>query len=254
MRYIGGKHRQGKKIGSFITPHVSDRTYVEPFAGAMGVARHVLPHTTHAILSDISKPIMDMWEHLVQISIPELEQLLPDDITEDVYADVRNNPKDFPPWMEAYVASGMSFGGKWWGGYARDSRGGESLSAGRLKRSVIAKVKDIQKGRIISWESGSYDSLDIPHNSVIYCDPPYIGKTVGYKDKGFDHPAFWQWCRNKVADGHILIATEFNAPDDFIVLHSFGDTTVRHLNACTPYGSNNEVIICHGSQAYIFDS
>ena len=45
--------------------------------------------------------------------------------------------------------------------------------------------------------------------------PPYEG-TFGYeKDKTFNHKAFWQWCRDKVREGHIVFVSEYNAPKDF---------------------------------------
>ena len=46
---------------------------------------------------------------------------------------------------------------------------------------------------------------------VVYCDPPYAG-TVGY-GRGFDHEAFWQWCRTR--DFPVYVS-EYRAPEDFI--------------------------------------
>jgi len=59
----------------------------------------------------------------------------------------------------------------------------------------------------------SYLDLHIPENSLIYCDPPYK-RTTKYKDV-FSHADFWQWCRAKANDGHIVFVSEYNAPDDF---------------------------------------
>ena len=59
----------------------------------------------------------------------------------------------------------------------------------------------------------SYEDLEIPRNSIIYCDPPYAG-TTGYKDK-FNHDEFWKWCRDKKAEGHTIFISEYNAPKDF---------------------------------------
>ena len=60
----------------------------------------------------------------------------------------------------------------------------------------------------------SYNELDIPPNSIIYCDPPYEGATK-YKDD-FNHIKFWDWCREKVKEGHSVFISEYNAPDDFL--------------------------------------
>lgn len=43
MNYMGGKHRQGKNIAKFINDiSTESTTYVEPFCGALGVARWVM--------------------------------------------------------------------------------------------------------------------------------------------------------------------------------------------------------------------
>jgi len=55
--------------------------------------------------------------------------------------------------------------------------------------------------------------LDIPANSLVYCDPPYRGST-GY-DGWFDSRAFWQWCRDKTREGHTVFVSEYKAPPDF---------------------------------------
>lgn len=59
-----------------------------------------------------------------------------------------------------------------------------------------------------------YDQLPIPQDSIIYCDPPYAG-TTKYAAGGFDHATFWQWCRDKVSEGHQVFVSEYNAPDDW---------------------------------------
>jgi DNA adenine methylase len=35
-----------------------------------------------------------------------------------------------------------------------------------------------------------------------------------YKDD-FNHNEFWQWCRDRANEGHIVFVSEYNAPDDF---------------------------------------
>jgi DNA adenine methylase len=59
----------------------------------------------------------------------------------------------------------------------------------------------------------SYLNLELPSHSLIYCDPPYEG-TTRYKDV-FNHVEFWQWCRDKVSEGHVIFVSEYNAPSDF---------------------------------------
>ena len=34
--------------------------------------------------------------------------------------------------------------------------------------------------------------------------------------KGLNHGEFWQWCRERVYDGHKVYISEYQAPDDFV--------------------------------------
>lgn len=65
--------------------------------------------------------------------------------------------------------------------------------------------------RKTDFSSKSYDEVEIPENSLIYCDPPYIN-TTGYGVQ-FDHSRFYDWCR---AQKELVIISEYTMPDDFI--------------------------------------
>lgn len=89
------------------------------------------------------------------------------------------------------------------------------------KRDYVAEsyrnaIKQSCKLGGINFYHSAYDKLEIPKNSIIYCDPPYEN-TTKYKDK-FDHSKFWDWCRRKRNDGHKIFISEYNAPDDFVCL------------------------------------
>jgi len=65
----------------------------------------------------------------------------------------------------------------------------------------------------LSTTSLSYESVPILPNSVIYCDPPYVG-TAGYT-RSFDHDKFWQWVRTSP---HRIFVSEYTAPPDMKVV------------------------------------
>jgi len=58
-----------------------------------------------------------------------------------------------------------------------------------------------------------YYTVDIPSNSLIYCDPPY-NNTTKYINS-FNHKDFWKWCRIMAKNGHTVFVSEYNAPNDF---------------------------------------
>ena len=78
----------------------------------------------------------------------------------------------------------------------------------------------------VKFIAAPFDRLKIPPRSLIYCDPPYAG-TTDYKTK-FDHSVFWQWCREKVKEGHTVFVSEYNAPADFVCVWSKNITKNLH--------------------------
>lgn len=61
----------------------------------------------------------------------------------------------------------------------------------------------------------SYNEVEILPNSVVYCDPPYIG-TKGYCVE-FDHEQFYEWLRNTNFPVYI---SEYTMPSDFAIVAS----------------------------------
>lgn len=257
MYYIGGKSRQGKKIAAALRPVLGSRPYVEPFCGAMGSASHVVPYTKGEVkLSDASAIMTRLWKHLYETE--DMDAELPEYITQDEYQAMRAK-KDTGHWMVGYVAHGFSFGGDQWGSYAKDVKGSPDPSYARghrLKENTLARMETLKRAKgKLTIRQADYTDVVIPEGSVIYCDPPYAGRTNSYSKTNFDTPAFWQWCRDRVAEGHILVASEFNFPDDFAVVVTFGKTNnTINRHTLNTLNSDVEVLVCHESQAHLFNS
>lgn len=100
----------------------------------------------------------------------------------------------------------------WFSGYRKDKLGIRNYSDEAFRHIK----KQAPKLYGVRFENKSYLDLDIPEQSIIYCDPPYNG-TAKYKAvDDFDNVKFWQWCRDKVEEGHQVFVSEYNAPDDFV--------------------------------------
>ena len=85
-----------------------------------------------------------------------------------------------------------------------------------LYRSGEGFVKDLVNEYYTptKW-SGDYKEMIIPTNSLIYCDPPYKGSRPYIGENKIIHSEFWDWCREKVNEGHIVFVSEYDAPTDF---------------------------------------
>ena len=150
---------------------------------------------SHKHLIALHKALQDGW-------IP------PTEVSKEMYYDVKANQQNYSDELIGFVGFLCSFGGKWWGGYAANKKGDNYADRG--SRALTKQAKNF-KG--IDFKCGNYLEMEIPPNSLIYCDPPYEG-TTAYKD-ALDHDTFWQWCRDKVSEGHIVFVSEYNAPEDF---------------------------------------
>ena len=90
---------------------------------------------------------------------------------------------------------------------------------GNLERNYILEAyknitRQAEKIKDVEFVYSDYKNLNIPSNSLIYCDPPYASATK-YTTGDFNHDEFWQWCREKHKEGHLVFVSEYNAPNDF---------------------------------------
>jgi DNA adenine methylase len=130
--------------------------------------------------------------------------------------------------IKGFIGFGCSFGGKWFGGYARDNRNGGVNFADRAKRGILKKVESFRdNGNQPECLCTSYSHHHLPRESgpaVIYCDPPYRGATGYSCSQGFDTAAFNYWVRAMVSRGHRIVISEYahNAPGGAKILWSQG--------------------------------
>lgn len=203
MKYLGSKNRIAKEILPIILKGRKDNQYyVEPFVGGANLIDKV---DGLRIGGEYNKYIAEMWVALESGWIPK------DNYTKEDYIRVRDN-KDEHPHLTGYIGINCSYSGKWFGGFAGKVQTKEGIRDYQREafKNVMGQVHNI-KG--VEFHHASYNELFIPQNSIILCDPPYEG-TTGYKD-AFDSNKFWNWCREKSEQGHIVFICEYNAPYDF---------------------------------------
>jgi DNA adenine methylase len=201
MKYMGSKARFAKDLVPIILKdRKPNQTYLEPFAGGMNMIDKV---DGIRIANDQHQELMAMWQALIYDHWNP-----PKTVSEVDYKKIKHNPDHYPKHLVAYVGFN-SFGGKWFAGYRRDKQGKRDYWSEHY-RNITKQVPKLE-GLILSCKS--YTDLDIPKQSIIYCDPPYAA-TTEYRD-GFDHTQFWDWCRQQSKAGHHVFISEYTAPDDF---------------------------------------
>lgn len=240
MWYMGGKFRQSKAICQVLKPYVCSNTvYVEPFCGGMWAAARVARelHPKKMVLNDINKPLMLLWEKCLKSGC----DWLPVDplIIEENYPKYKATQDENDP-LTAWYGVALSFGGKWFGGVARHSKGKTEKSYESERKSMYKKIDSL---RMVETEmhTGSYKDLEIPNGAVVYCDPPYEGRTKAHHFDDFNYDEFWGWVR-ELSKRCTVFTSCFDCPEDFETVYEWGDTVVRHLNSRGSDGTNERLV------------
>jgi len=202
MKYMGSKARIAKDILPIILKdRKHDQWYVEPFAGGANVIQYV---SGNRIVPDSNRILIECLK-----LIRDNPDQLPKETTEQMYKSIKNSEIDVSDGLKGYYAFALSYGGKQWGGWCRDSEGKRNYVQEALN-NALKQSKLLDK---CLFECREYDKIELQPNSIVYCDPPYAG-TTKYKE-AFDHVKFWNWVREQAKNGHQVFVSEYNAPNDF---------------------------------------
>jgi len=186
------------------------QTYIEPFVGGGWVLQEV-KGTRYA--SDINPYLIAMYKALQQGWVP------PDYVSEEEYQKAKKG--ECSDALRGFIGFGCSFGGKWFGGYARShktrreapeeySKDYRSKYATHAKNSVLKMLPRIKDTIFYAQDYRFWTPL----GSIVYCDPPYEGFTPYDYSPKFDYPMFWETMRTWSMDNTVLISS-YSAPDDF---------------------------------------
>ena len=209
MQYFGGKHRISKRLSQYLNSQLKDnQPFVDLFCGSCNVISKIDDNRLR-IANDKHKYLIAMWKALQDGWLP------PDKISREEYVFIRDN-KDDSPYLAGFVGFACSFAGRWFEGYAYNSKGyNYCLSS---KRSCINKLSNLNN---VEFYNLNYDKVNIPKGSLVYCDIPYKGsKPYCKKEVGiFDHYEFYQWVRDNSSTYDIYISEyKENVPEDFEIV------------------------------------
>lgn len=201
---MGSKARFAKEILPIILKdRKPEQWYVEPFAGGMNAICEV---QGNRIANDVHYYLVEMWKALTGGWAPKK-------YTREEYKHIRENKDKHPPHEVGWVGFNCSYSGKWFGGYAGQTKTKIGTSRDYQEEALRNVKKQLSTMQGVLLQNKPYDELQLPPNSIVYCDPPYEG-TTKYANE-FDHAYFWDWVRATSRQGHTVFVSEYNAPDDF---------------------------------------
>ena len=228
MKYLGGKNKLGKHISTAILKIVDQKPelfpikkdkvkgLLVPFCGSLGVLKFLAPHFNKIRASDTHKDLIALWK-----SVQTGKFNPPVEISEDRYKQIKLLPSPNP--LKAFVGFGLSFGGKYFSGYAQKYTNGKNENYLRAATNSMKKLEPVIKN--VKFSNSDYKRLR-PKNMLIYADPPYVsGKfPVKYRKSTkkydlFDNEQFWDTMR-KWSKNNIVFISEVSAPNDFVAVWS----------------------------------
>ena len=204
MIYMGSKARFAKEILQIILKdRKPDQIYIEPFAGGMNTICEV---DGIRIANDLNHYLIQMWCEL-------MNGWKPNKITIEEYNKIKNNKDHYPPHIVGWAGFVCSFRGKWFGSFAKEVTNRVGINRDYQSEAIRNIYKQVNKMKGVIFQNLSFTELEIPPNSIVYCDPPYYN-TTEYCNT-INHTIFFNWVRNIVNQGNTVYVSEYSAPDDF---------------------------------------
>ncbi len=211
MRYSGSKKLLIKHILPFLCKYLNGSNYyIEPFVGGCN-SFSVVPYSKK-IGTDSNPYVIDMWKHFQKGGIPI------SDVTEEEYYKIKedyiNQTSIYPHWLIGYVGNACSYGSAWFNGYAKFNKNKHENHILEAYNGTMKQINGFKFLKESIFICSDYANVEIPKNSVIYCDPPYKG-TKGYMDADFNNEKFWEWCLKMKEEGCHVFISEYDAPEQF---------------------------------------
>lgn len=211
MRYLGSKARIKKEIIPIITEHLNgDNEFVDAFMGGANIIDAV--DYPKKVGIEYSRYVCAIWQTIKAIGIKWIPQSFDEEEYYEVKSAYKNKTNKYSAAMIGYVGNCLSYGSKWWGGFARFNPKKKEDHVQEAYNGIKKQYEGFKHFDTTIFANCSYDEYDYKPKSVIYCDPPYQS-TVGY-ESSFDHQKFWDWCR-KMSKYHYVYVSEYSAPSDF---------------------------------------
>lgn len=209
MMYMGGKGRLAKHIAPIINKAVkkSNGMLFEPFCGGCNLTPHF---DGRVFANDLNEELISLFKDAIS------GRSFPDYVDPEMYKAAKNGEYDKA--LTAYIGFCASYNGRYFAGFVGNGYltvGGKRDYQKENIRSFHKTVASLRAMPSLTLSSLPYTELEIPENSVIYCDPPYEG-TRQYKNEGFDHGRFWRWAE-AMSERNTVFVSEYSTRSDLFI-------------------------------------
>lgn len=216
MKYMGSKSKIKKYICPIIQKYIDTNgieTYIEPFVGGANVIDSI--KAKNRIGGDNNEYLIEFLKFMQQDG-----KLPDDDVSRDLYNDVRNNKNTdkYPKWYIGAIGFLASYNGKFFdGGYAQEQilPNGKKRNYYQEGKRNVEKQFSLKTLLDINFIHTDYEFFSNISNSLIYCDIPYENTQQFSTSKNFDYYKFWNWAK-LMSKNNIVLVSEVNEPIKYL--------------------------------------
>jgi len=254
--YMGIKRKLAPKIVNTIFQRHGNKPFYDVFGGGAAVSIEALRYFDEVHYNELDTAIVNLIEQL-KIGIPDYwyEPVSREKFFEEIEKDTAyagmvktcwsfgNNPRKGYLWGDCAedklllhelcvknTPELINKARKQIGIELPDKLKGNTIKERRLflkriikKRIDIQSLERLERLERLDTSNKDYQELEIPHNAIIYCDPPYKG-TATYKNaEGFEHDSFINWC---LEQPNPIYISEYNMPKDFEIVSQFSHISI----------------------------
>ena len=195
---MGNKSRIVNDILPIILQYNENNIFVDLFCGSCSVIQNV-PITYERIANDKNKYLIEMLKSLAN------GKKYPNYIDKETYSHYRNIYNQERKGIikltdEQYAEVGVI------------QKNGKSRDY--ITEQINNTLSQIPYFKGIEFYSKDYQEVEIPEDSIVYCDIPYRDTKQYETSKDFDYERFYNWCREN-QDKYKIFVSEYFMPDDF---------------------------------------
>jgi DNA adenine methylase len=194
MRIMGGKSRLAKQICAILeAERKPDQRFVDVFCGGANIVAGMGDHGPR-VANDGCEPLITLYRAWLAGWRP------PPDVSEELYREIKAKKDPTDP-LTAFVGFGCSFGGIWFGTYARccvkpgtrwrvasDYPGAEPANFADTSARTLARK--LSRCADVQFTCQDFAAVEILPGDLVYCDSPYFGTTSYDWFTGFDYPKY----------------------------------------------------------------
>lgn len=215
MKYMGSKNRIAKSIVPILLDDLKDdMIFIDTCVGGANIIDKI-PTNIKRYGNDNNKYLIALYNGIKTRKdyLTAISKELYDKVRAEYNSGTNIEFDDFTIGWVGYMASAN--GRFFEGGYSGISETKVGTSRNYIDESIRGFLKQLPDLDGITFTNKNILDIKPKVKSLLYCDIPYKDTKQYATSKDFNYKLFYQWCRDRKEDGHVVFISEYSMPNDF---------------------------------------